>query len=341
MKFILQKQKGYFMDNHDILKFKTFHNYNFDDIESNEFLALFYKFLDLNKEKSNELQIESMIFESKSDDNNSNDSKIDLDKETENNEEKKYECPLSMYEIEKQFHTQITNILPLDILPFIQKNHNSFELIEKKLRENENFLRELVKRIQKIVPTGDYNGQPFYSYSKFSLNLTIDLFPICNTQNSKDHGNCLYNTFSLLYFGDEIFYYIIKICSIFMIIENKDFFQHVLKTLKYEINFERLIKNSCKEKEWGNELNILSISLLINRKICLYNVSTPTDIERFAGNSISAYNNRIIFSIDNDLEQVLMGQDGPHFFPILKDKRIHPDVKKINRDQIFFSTSYS
>ena len=31
------------MDNYDILKFKTFHNYNFDDIESSEFLDLFYK----------------------------------------------------------------------------------------------------------------------------------------------------------------------------------------------------------------------------------------------------------------------------------------------------------
>ena len=37
--------KGFYMDNYDVLKFKTYYQYNFDNIESQDFLNLFHSYL--------------------------------------------------------------------------------------------------------------------------------------------------------------------------------------------------------------------------------------------------------------------------------------------------------
>jgi hypothetical protein len=314
------------MDNYDILKFKTFHNYNFDDIESSEFLDLFYKLVNVNDESDEN----AMEFE----DQNKKTNEFSSEKKKEFDEEKSNKNEQEMSEDE---HFQNQNaFLKTTVLPFIQANHNSYTLLKNKFSENEMLFKNLIDKIKNIVPKTDYNGQCFYQESKESLNLTNDLFPINNTDDPKDYGNCLYNTFSLILFGVEEFFFIIKLCSIFVLLENEDFFKKVMKTLKYEYSFEKLICSSCVEKEYGNELNIFSISVLLNRKILLYNICIPTFYEKKEGKSVSAFNNRVIFWINNDLEPTVMGQDGPHFFPILKDKKIQPELLKINRDQIFY-----
>ena len=372
------------MDNYDIMKMKTYHNYDFDKIESNEFLELFYKFIKIDKIQSNsqndqisdmELDIPELnnrfdkqskpVPPSTSPELNSDmeldihelddlldkqskpvqtstihelNSEMELEKNEINNinekqsknTERAESSVLNSKKIknksdflnEKSLQDQILS-LEFTILPFIQKNSNSIELIKEIFKKHDFFFRKLIDILRKIYPTSDYVGQNYYAKYKKQLQLPDELFPIFNTGN----GNCLYNSISLILFGEEKYFFIIKLCSIFVLIDREIVFNNLLKLLKYGYSLSTFIKKTSRENEFGNEVNIYSISILLNREIISYNASLNKE-----------WNNRVIFFFEkNELEPILIGLAEIHFFPILKKKNFITYSSNIsNRDQVFF-----
>ena len=96
------------MDNYDILKFKTFHNYNFDDIESSEFLDLFYKLVNVNDESDEN----AMEFE----DQNKKKNEFSSEKKKEFYEEKSNKNEQEMSE-DEHFQNQIAFLKTLNSSP--------------------------------------------------------------------------------------------------------------------------------------------------------------------------------------------------------------------------------
>ena len=96
-----------------------------------------------------------------------------------------------------------------------------------------------------------------------------------------------------------------------------------MESYKYEYKFCDLITNSCKKFEWGNELNILSISFLLNRKIICYNENKRN------------INLRYIYFIENiSKEVILIGLASNHFVPIVNATNVITE-QKVNKDLNF------
>ena len=140
-------------------------------------------------------------------------------------------------------------------------------------------------------------------------------------------GNCLYNSFAKIYFNDEKYYYIIKLCSIFILFEYEIFFKYLMIRFLYSYTFKKFILNTCKTRQWGNELNILSISILLNRKVTSYSE---------AANAYSNINNRLIFNLKEYItEPILIGISNLHFFPIVINDQILLTKIYLNKDVKF------
>jgi hypothetical protein len=101
--------------------------------------------------------------------------------------------------------------------------------------------------------------------------------------NSSTDGNCLYNSFSMLFFQDQSFYFIYKLLSLFIMF---DYYEE-LKVFAQNKDLRAFIIKSFREDEWGTDFNILSLSILLNTKIYVYRLNSNNEIEyttRFLNN---------------------------------------------------------
>jgi hypothetical protein len=193
-----------------------------------------------------------------------------------------------------------------NLLTYIEQKSISFNNVKKKFFEMKNTLDEFVLFLRNIHKFTEFKGQEIYDEFKKILNLNEDLYPVYNSSN----GNCLYNSISILLFGNEDFFFIIKICSIFILFEYEFFFKHVIHAFDREVTFEKFILNTCRKNEFGEILNILSISILLNKTVFNFIESKKKD-----------ENVKWIFSLrSNDFQRVLIGCFNSHFFPILTNK---------------------
>ena len=55
---------------------------------------------------------------------------------------------------------------------------------------------------------------------------------------STGDGNCLYNSFSTIFFGNENFYFLIKFCSIHILFENENYIRKCLPSVYSNKTFE-------------------------------------------------------------------------------------------------------
>ena len=102
------------------------------------------------------------------------------------------------------------------------------------------------------------------------------------------------------------------------------FFKNLMINLNYEYSFEEFLIKTCGNKEWATEINILSIAILLNRTIYIYNPTNDMDT-----------NIRHKFTIkDSDIAPILVGLCESHFFPVLINNEILSYTKKC-RDVIF------
>jgi hypothetical protein len=129
------------------------------------------------------------------------------------------------------------------------------------------------------------------------------MFPV----HSRPNGNCLYNSFSIILFDDEDEFYIIKACSIYILLKYEQFFSLVLQKYKYGFCFKDFVASTCRRSEWGCELNILAIAILLEKQVYCYNKKTRKNLK-----------SRVKYSTkQSNCPEVRIGICDSHFFPIL------------------------
>lgn len=224
--------------------------------------------------------------------------------------------------IDNQKQNQNESILnQISVLNFIEDElftkiqSNSFENIKKCILEMKDLFKKIIIELREIKTYVPYSNQKVYEIFKQKLGLEDNLFPI----HSKEDGNCLYNSLALLLFSDESFYFIIKLCSIFILIDYENYFKSLMINMKYEYSFEEFLINTCKNKEWATEINVLSIAFLLNRSVFIYNSTNNQEI-----------NIRHEFSAEkSEILPILIGLCSSHFFPILLNEKIISYKKQI------------
>ncbi|CAF0948577.1 unnamed protein product [Brachionus calyciflorus] len=184
----------------------------------------------------------------------------------------------------------------------IEQESNNFQSLKEKFFEHKILFENYLDFLRSIQPLNEFEGQEVYFSFKKNLNLDEHFYPV----NSKPDGNCLYNSFAILLYGNETDFFSIKACSIFIMLTNEYFFNEVLHEYSYDFSFEDLIVSTCKRNEWGNELNILSICLMLKKDILCYNKST----KKFQ-------KSRVKYSLFESSEKLRIGVCNNHFFPIL------------------------
>lgn len=95
-----------------------------------------------------------------------------------------------------------------------------------------------------------------------------------------------------------------------MLLEYETFFKHVIKAYKHNTSFENFVLNTCKKGEYAKTLNILAISLLLNKTIYFFveSIKDSTNVKH-------------IYSMrSNDCPKILIGCYKEHFFPLLNNE---------------------
>lgn len=165
----------------------------------------------------------------------------------------------------------IPSSVPFHLVSIYDINDKNFSYIKLYVSNKYFILSELTNFFRSFNGYRYYNGQDidllqndilqkWNAYQAVSLKTTGD-------------GNCLYNAVSLSIFGNEDWSLDIKLCMVFILIENESFFRDLIKKFKYEESFERLVKDSATLEEYGTEFNIIALSLLFLRPIKCYSIS--------------------------------------------------------------------
>ena len=95
--------------------------------------------------------------------------------------------------------------------------------------------------------------------------------------STRGNGNCLYNAISIALFGNENIVDRLRILLSYIILKEKKSFYKLLRTRGYpepEEHFKILIKQTLSpecEFGWGDDLNIIGLSILIQRPIYILN----------------------------------------------------------------------
>ena len=288
------------MENHDILKLHTYYDYNFEMIESDEFLKTFCKFLSKNNvnEDSNE---------------------ITRDKNSKFNEY----LNSATIQNKKNKESILSFLSQIDDISF--NKSKIFELFKYQSSIFDNLIFEIRNSSFKLSWKPPIIRFLFYNHYKSSLNLSANLHPILTTGD----GNCLYNAFSILLFENEDKWHIIKSCMLYQMFKHRDFFQEIMISLNYNENVDIAIQKAARSREYGNEINILALAILFQRDIIVYIASTKT-------NQI----NQVIYSLNiknkND-NPCLIGLVNEHFFPILVEKTLIPQQERIISKNYFLA----
>jgi hypothetical protein len=213
---------------------------------------------------------------------------------------------------------EILKMLKFEFCSFIEKKNKNYDAIKKQFLSNSDLFDKIILEIRAIEPSTIYSNQHIdkkYADYKRSLQLDDHLYAVFSTGD----GACLYHSIALIIFGTETFSFLIKLCSIYMLLKNEEYFRKGCES--WDITFEKFVLDSCKWGEYGKDLNVISIEIFLNRNILCYNQSknplTPV-----------LYN----FSQRTNKNPILLGLVTEHFFPVLskfdsfKPFKKHTDV---------------
>ena len=92
----------------------------------------------------------------------------------------------------------------------------------------------------------------------------------------------------------------------YVMIKKRELFENYIKAAKYDFSFESFIEQTSLEGEYGTELNIISVVLMLNKNIVCYNECVRKDLP-----------NRILFKInESENTDIILGLAAVHYFPI-------------------------
>ncbi|CAF0853900.1 unnamed protein product [Brachionus calyciflorus] len=146
---------------------------------------------------------------------------------------------------------------------------------------------------------------------------------------SKLDGNCFYNAISTCFFGNEENSLLIKLGSIFIMLENEILFRRIIVDHYYNESFEKIVCDSFSKNSWAMMLNIYATSILINRPILSFNLNHET---------LKVYIQKYLYR-KSALEPVLIAFYINHFCPILCSEKDQLDYQS-NIKQIDLFINY-
>ncbi len=135
----------------------------------------------------------------------------------------------------------------------------------------------LIKRLRTIKENFRYNNESIETKEGF-----VDILKqsqlesyFFNVKTGED-GNCFYRAISKLLFGQQDFYYLIKISALFFIFERKEEFDNVFN--KGKTNFKLFLQKHSRHNEWADEIIILATSLVLNRPIITFSITNSSQL---------------------------------------------------------------
>jgi hypothetical protein len=147
------------------------------------------------------------------------------------------------------------------------------------------------------------------------------MLKILKASNFRDHlpvsvkadGYCFYSSVSFLLFGSDNHKFIIKLTCIFIMIENRKYFEEIFRT-HFEGEFEPFILKHMRSKEWTDNHIIQSCSILLNRPIYVYSINDRSEQYNFkyVTNDFKSHSNPLLIAFY-----------ASHFSPILKENKKH------------------
>ena len=143
-------------------------------------------------------------------------------------------------------------------ISLLSLHKKSYSFIEKYVNVHRNQFISLVNMIRSV------RYLPVYNYQESDLKLSNDFalnFDSYVCLKTTPDGNCLYNAVSLNLFGMEDYWPYIKLAMIFILFEYEPYFREYIREFS-EYSFEGFIENTAKYGSWGNEINILALSVV-------------------------------------------------------------------------------
>ncbi|CAF1012340.1 unnamed protein product [Brachionus calyciflorus] len=86
------------------------------------------------------------------------------------------------------------------------------------------------------------------------------------------NGDCLYNAISLALVGNELISNDIKLAMVFIFLDYEDYFRKIVESFKYSSSFESKVVDSASLGVYGNEFNMIALSMLFLRPIKCYSL---------------------------------------------------------------------
>ncbi len=114
--------------------------------------------------------------------------------------------------------------------------------------------------------------EPFY-YNDERVDKNFDLTMRLNDLRDfkaieiENKGNCFYQSISKIIFGDQKYFYLIRLAAFYTFYEYRDFFSIALEKLNYGESVDGFIQQIYKDKEWANEILIVATSISLKRSI--------------------------------------------------------------------------
>ena len=110
--------------------------------------------------------------------------------------------------------------------------------VKNYLYNNLDLIHRVINYLRLKLPNLKYTDQILEKCFVTKLALPENLSPL----KIAGDGNCLYNSFSKTYFNDEKYFYIFKLCSIFILFEYEIFFKRLMICNKYTYSLENFIR---------------------------------------------------------------------------------------------------
>jgi hypothetical protein len=165
------------------------------------------------------------------------------------------------------FYEEMQNLNFEQLMRIFQKNNDSFLKLIRNLRQMSRVERHSTQKKIDIHPVIEKNA--FLRDSHVMVWTT-------------GCGDCLYNAISLLLFGNEKFMFLFRLISAFILIHKQDYFKEIISSFGSDKSYDQLIEDTVRKASWGENLNILSLSIALNRKIFVL-TNTKFQHEYFVG----------------------------------------------------------
>ena len=190
-------------------------------------------------------------------------------------------------------------------------NNGRFKHINSTLRNplNRKLMLDALRHLQSVEQLHVYGDER--TDDRFDALIEMhDIAGLYFAVHTTGDGNCLYNAVSRLLFGTERLCPLVRLSSLFVLVEHEAFFRDVMKRWYYDSSFENLVEETSGSYKWGNMLNIASLAIAINRGVYLLALNRDTLMPYSQQYSLTYYD-------ENNRRPLVLAHTGSHFVPLL------------------------